>query len=69
MFKRGQKMSSYLSAVIEILHLANGIISMINSGAANGGYDGAIDKHFKAIGKIAAENAAKPEIQGYSEHE
>jgi hypothetical protein len=41
---------------------------MINSGAANGGYDGTIDKHFKAIGKIAAENAAKPEIQGYSEH-
>lgn len=60
-------MSGYIGAVIEILHLANGILSMANKGANPP--DRTILAHFDAIGKIAAENAAKPEIQGYSEHE
>ncbi len=61
-------MNNYLSAISDILYLANNIITLINKGAANNGYDGTINKHFNEIGKIAAENAAKPEIQGYSEH-
>lgn len=55
----------FFNAAIEIARLAHNILSLINSGAD----ESVIQAHFESIGKIAASNAAKPEIQGYSEHD
>lgn len=53
------------NAVIEISRLVNNVLSLINSGA-----DPEIAKaHFQTISRIAAENAAKPSIDGVSLHE
>lgn len=52
-------------AALEIGRLVNNIISLVSGGA-----DHDIARaHFQTISRIAAENAAKPEIQGVSEHE
>ncbi len=52
-------------AAIEIGRLVNSIIALINGGADHD----VARSHFQTISRIAAANAAKPEIQGYSEHE
>lgn len=58
-------MNNYISAAVEILRLTNNILSLVN----NSSDDSVIETHFNSIGKIAAQQAAKPEIQGYSEHD
>lgn len=56
---------TYFDAAMEISSLVNAIISLVSQGADEEIAQG----HFESISRIAAENAAKPEIQGNSEHE
>jgi hypothetical protein len=55
----------FFNAAIEIARVANNILVLVNSEAN----EEIIRTHFNYIGKIAAINAAKPEIQGYSERD
>lgn len=56
---------AYFEAAMQIINLANNIVNLMHHGA-----EPQIAKsHFDSISRIAAEQAAKPEIQGYSEHE
>jgi hypothetical protein len=57
-------MEKRITAALDIIHLANSIITLIRCG--NEPDD--IKAEFDTIGDIAAKNAAKPEIQGFSEH-
>ena len=47
---------------IAIAELANNILRLVNSGAD----DAVIQQHFSSIRDLCA--AAKPDVQGYSEH-
>jgi hypothetical protein len=51
------------NAAIAIAELVNNILKLVNSGSD----DAVIQQHFSSISDLCA--AAKPEIQGYSEHE
>ena len=53
----------FFNAATSIAELANNILKLVNSGAD----DTVIQQHFSSISDLCA--AAKPEIQGYSEHE
>jgi len=55
--------TALFNAAIAITELANNILRLVNSGAD----DATIQQHFSSISDLCA--AAKPEIQGYSEHE
>ena len=56
--------TAIINTAIEIARLTTNIMQLINSQAD----ESVIQTHFATIGKIAAANSAKPEIQGYSEH-
>ena len=58
-------MNNYLSAALDIINLTNNILHLINAGAS----EDIVRVHFNSIGRIAAQQAAKTEIHGYSEHE
>lgn len=55
--------TAIFNAAIAIAELANNILRLANSGAE----EAVIQQHFSSISDLCA--AAKPEIQGYSEHE
>jgi hypothetical protein len=57
--------TAIFNAAIEIARLTNSILQLIHLGADQS----FIQAHFETIGKIAAINAAKPEIEGFAEHE
>lgn len=54
--------TALFNAAIAIAELTNNILKLVNSGAD----DAVIQQHFSSISDLCA--AAKPEIQGYSEH-
>ena len=69
-FKIGLAMN--LKPIIEVLHLAESLVEAYTKWDAtreNCTQQEKIDDLWAGVGKIAAENAAKPEIQGYSEHD
>lgn len=57
------KLSTAINAATQIIKLASNVIDLVHRGES----DEVVSNHLDSIKQIA--DAAKPEIQGYSEHD